>query len=135
MMTMMMNCFYGMVDRRKALSLISIQDHCQSSSTSRNFDTPRARFEPAQNLSSGLVKWSCAVAIDTTTRPRDIFFFIGASFWSMLFTVVLSITKENWENLDKGLSNSRMKMLLEKKLFFMLNNFQFLFVIEYLHDL
>ena len=50
---MMMNCFCGMVDRRKAIRLISI-------------DTPRAVFEPAQNLSSGLVEWSCAVVITTT---------------------------------------------------------------------
>ena len=29
-------------------------------------DTPQAEFEPAQNLSSDLVKWSCAVLITTT---------------------------------------------------------------------
>ena len=56
MMMMMMNCFCGMVDRRKAFSLISSQDHCQRSSTSRISDTPQAGFEPAQNLSSGLVE-------------------------------------------------------------------------------
>ena len=65
---MMMNCFYGMVDRRKAFSLISSRDHCQRSSPSRISDTPRAGFEPAQNQSSGLVEWSCAVVI-TTTPP------------------------------------------------------------------
>ena len=65
---MMMNCFCGMVDRRKAFSLISSRDHCQRSSPSRISDTPRAWFEPAQNLSSGLVEWSCAVVITTTTR-------------------------------------------------------------------
>ena len=32
---MMMNCFCGMVDRRKAFSLISSRDHCQRSSPSR----------------------------------------------------------------------------------------------------
>ena len=52
----LMNCFCGMVDRRKALSLISSRDHCQRSSPSRISDTPRAGFEPAQNLSSGLVE-------------------------------------------------------------------------------
>ena len=51
MMMMMMNCFCGMVDRRRALSLISTRDHCQKSSPSRIPDTPRAGFEPAQNLS------------------------------------------------------------------------------------
>ena len=50
---MMMSCFCGMVDRRKALSLISSRDHCQRSSPSRISDTPQTGFEPAQNLSSG----------------------------------------------------------------------------------
>ena len=68
MMTMMMiNCFCGMVDCRKVFSFISSQDHCQRSSPSRISDTPRAGFEPAQNLSSGLVEWNCAVVI--TTKP------------------------------------------------------------------
>ena len=50
---MMMNCFCGMVDRRKAFTLISSRDHCQRSSPSQISDTLRAGFEPAQNLSSG----------------------------------------------------------------------------------
>ena len=58
---MMMNCLCGMVDRWKAFSLIPSRDHCQRSSPSRFCDTPRAGFEPAQSLSSGLVEWSCAV--------------------------------------------------------------------------
>ena len=53
---MMMNCYCGMVDRRKAFSLISSRDHCQRSSPSRISDTPRAGFKPAQNLSSGFVE-------------------------------------------------------------------------------
>ena len=61
MMMMMMNCFCGMVDRRKAFSLISSRDHCQRSSPSRSSDTPRGEFEPAQNLSSGFFEWSCTV--------------------------------------------------------------------------
>ena len=48
--------FCGMVEPRKAFSLISSRDHCQRSSSSRISDTPRAGFEPAQNLSSGLVE-------------------------------------------------------------------------------
>ena len=55
-MVMMMNCFCGMVDGRKAFSVISSQSHCQRSSPSQISDTPRAGFEPAQNLSSGLVE-------------------------------------------------------------------------------
>ena len=50
---MMMNCFCGMVDRRKESSLISSRDHCQRFSPSRISNTPRAGFEPVQNLSSG----------------------------------------------------------------------------------
>ena len=71
-MMMMMNCFCGMVDRRKVFSLISSRDHCQRSSPSRISDMPRAGYEPAQNLSSGAVEWSCAVVITTTPR-RHIF--------------------------------------------------------------
>ena len=68
MMIMMMNCFCDMFDWRKAFSLISSRDYCQRSSSSRISDTPRVGFEPVQNLSSGLVEWSCAVAITTTLR-------------------------------------------------------------------
>ena len=67
-MMMMMNCFCGMVDRRKAFSLISSRGHCQRSSPSRVSNTPRAGFEPAQNLSSDLVEWSCAIMITITPR-------------------------------------------------------------------
>ena len=56
MMMMMMNGFCGMVDRRKAFSLIFSQDPCQRSSPSPVTDTQRAGLEPAQNLSSGLVE-------------------------------------------------------------------------------
>ena len=35
----MMNCFCGMVDRRKAFSLISDEDHCQRYSPSQISDT------------------------------------------------------------------------------------------------
>ena len=58
--------WYG--DRRKAFSLISSQGHCQRSSPSGISDTPRAGFQPAQNLSSGFVECSCAVVM--TTIPR-----------------------------------------------------------------
>ena len=51
-----MNCIFGMVDRRKAFSLISSRDHCQRSSPSRISDTPQVGFKPAQNLSSGFVE-------------------------------------------------------------------------------
>ena len=66
MMMMMMHCVCGMVNRGKAFSLISTRDHCQRSTPSQISDTPRAGFETAQNLSSGLVDWSCEVVITTT---------------------------------------------------------------------
>ena len=56
MIMMMMNCFCGMVDRPKTLSLVSSRDHCQRSSPSQISDTPQVGFEPAQNLSSGLAE-------------------------------------------------------------------------------
>ena len=70
-MMMIMNYFCGMVDRRKAFSLIFSRDHCQRSSPSRISDTPRAGFELAQNLSSGLVEWSCAVVITATPQRHN----------------------------------------------------------------
>ena len=54
-------------------SLFSSRDHCQRPSPSRISDTPRAGFEPAQNLSSGFDEWSCAVVITTTPRRQDAF--------------------------------------------------------------
>ena len=48
--------FCGMVDRRKAFSLISSRDHCQRSLPSRTSDTAPTGFEPVQNLSSGVVE-------------------------------------------------------------------------------
>ena len=64
--------FCDMVDRWKAFSLITSLNHCQRSSLSRMSDMTQAEFEPAQNLSSGLVKWSCAVALTTTPRRHKI---------------------------------------------------------------
>ena len=48
-MMIMMDCFCGMVDGRKAFSLISSRGHCQRFLPLRISDTPRAGFEPAQN--------------------------------------------------------------------------------------
>ena len=76
---MMMNCFCDMVDQRKVFSIISSQDHCQRSSLSRIFNTPRAGFEPGQNLSSGLVESSCAVVITNTPRRHKKMYL--ATFW------------------------------------------------------
>ena len=67
MMLMMMiinNCFCGMVNRRKVLSLS--WDNCQRSSPSWTSSTSPARFKPAQKLSSSFVDSSCAEVISTT---------------------------------------------------------------------
>ena len=50
------NYFCGMVERRKAFSLISSQCNCQSASPSQISDTPRAGSEPARNLRSSFVE-------------------------------------------------------------------------------
>ena len=70
MMIMIKNCFCGMVDLQKVFDFISSQDHYQTSYPSRISDTPRTGFEPAQNLSSAFVEWSCAAVIATTPRPQ-----------------------------------------------------------------
>ena len=62
--------FCGMVDRRKTFSLISSRDHCQRSSPSWIPETLRAIFDPAQNLISSFVGWSCALVITTTPRSK-----------------------------------------------------------------
>ena len=82
-MIFMMNCFCGMVDRQKAFSLISSRDHYQRSSPSRISDTLWAGFEPVQNLSSGLVEWSCAVVITTMTDLK------GAATFKMKLVVII----------------------------------------------
>ena len=58
---MMMNCFCGMVDWRKAFSLIS--SHCQRSSPSQISDMPWA----------GFVEWSCAVVITQKIRQLTLY--------------------------------------------------------------
>ena len=82
MMMMIMNCVCAIVDRRKTPKLISSRDHCQRSSPSRIFDTLRAGFEPATNLSSdlNLVELSCAVVITTTPRK-------GACVWNKIWSL------------------------------------------------
>ena len=54
MIMMMMNCFCGVVDRRKAFSLISSRGHCQRSSPSWISDTPQAGHIARALLVQGL---------------------------------------------------------------------------------
>ena len=71
MMVMMMNCFCSMVDQQKTFSLLSSRDHCQRSSSSQISNTPRAGFDPAQNLSSDLVLLKlCSSDNHYTTTPQ-----------------------------------------------------------------
>ena len=91
----------------KGVSLISNRDHCQRSSPSRISDTPRAGFEPAQNLSSGFVEWSCAVVITTTPRHHKYFhrssWCCGANNWH--------ITMHPVQFNERRCSNSTRKLL------------------------
>ena len=105
----MMNCFCGMVDLRKAFSLISSRVHCQRSSPSRISDTPRAGFEPAQNLSSGLLEWSCAVVITTTPRRHYHCWknFPFSCKWSSLFFIRTNFYKNKSLGLSKKFKNKR----------------------------
>ena len=73
MIMMMMNCFCGMVDQRKIFSVISSRDQYQRSSLLRISETLQAGFEPARNLSLGLVESSCTVVITTTPRCHKIY--------------------------------------------------------------
>ena len=93
MMMMMMDCFCGMGDLRKAFSLISSQDHCQRSSLSRISDTQGAGFEPSENMRTGLVEWSCAVVITTTPQPNERFDLI----------ITVKITKNWWNKKNESL--------------------------------
>ena len=101
MMMMMMNCFCSMVDWRKAFSLISSRDHCQRSSPSRISDTLWAGFEPAQNLSSDFVDWSCAVVISTT--PRRIWLQKYLNFGKTLVFEGVSTASKLFSSLDSCL--------------------------------
>ena len=98
MMMMMMNCFCGMVNWWKVFSLISSQDYCQRSSPLWISDMPRAGFEPAQNLSSSSVEWSCAVVITTTPCRHMIFGQIRSAYFTKWSYDVLSL---GWLNLDR----------------------------------
>ena len=100
---MMMNRFCGMVQLSKAFSLIFSRDHCQRSSPSQISDTLRAGFEPAQKLSSGLVKWSCAVAIYgpsesklTVTNRKSPYMHKASSLFPYLATNLFQITLTWW---------------------------------------
>ena len=68
----MMNCFAGIDDQRKGLSIIFNQDHYQKFSSSQTSDTPRGASESFQNLISGSVEQICEVVITTSVRCHGI---------------------------------------------------------------
>ena len=68
LMMMVENCFCVIVDWRKVFSLISCRDHCQRCSPVQISHTLPVGFEPAPNLTLGLVEWSCAVVATNTPR-------------------------------------------------------------------
>ena len=94
----MIDCFCGMVDRRKVLSLISSLEHCQRFSPSRISDTSRAGFEPAQNLSLRFVEWSCALVITTTPRRNQL---IVTLTTTIFYCYVIYATWSNWKSQQK----------------------------------
>ena len=52
----------------KDITLFPVATNCQRSAPLQIFNTLQAGFEPVENLSSGLVEWSCAVVINTTPQ-------------------------------------------------------------------
>ena len=58
---------------KRCFSLISSQDHCQRSSPSWISNTLRAGFEPAQNLRSGFLEWTCPEVITTTPQCHKMY--------------------------------------------------------------
>ena len=95
--------FCGMVDRRKVFSLSSSRDHCQRSSPSWISDTPWARFEPVQNLSSGLVEWICILI--TMTPRRHWIISVLEIFRVLLMNGCINHAVANFANIDKTNGN------------------------------
>ena len=85
---MMMNCFFGMVDRRKALNFVFSQYHCQRCSPSRISETPWAGLRLRRT-------WFRLCAAVITTSPwrheanSKLFKKTIYSFICLLFTHVL----------------------------------------------
>ena len=97
MMMMKVNCFCGMVVDKRHLALFSFGANFQRFSPSAISETPGAKFEPAQNMSSDFFEESCAVLI--TTKPWHhinmnvviIIIFISSSAMSS-FTVYVTLS-------------------------------------------
>ena len=60
--------FLACLTKGRCFALFPAGTNCQGSSPLQISDTLQAEFEPAENLSSGLVDWSCAVVMTATPR-------------------------------------------------------------------
>lgn len=113
MMMMMIKCFCGMAYRRKALSIISRQNHCQRFSPSLIADTPQVGVEPAQKLNSGFFERSCAMV--TTTTPRSHYFrYLNQAFFEWKLKKRMNISFFSWINAPK-LTKIKNKDLINSK--------------------
>ena len=87
---MIMNCFCGIIKRRKILSLISSLDHSQRFSPCQISDTPWAGFEPLQTLNviflKDFVQWWLSLHYSTiisyNVTGQITVFFMCFSFFS-----------------------------------------------------
>ena len=80
-----MNCFCGMVDRRKAFMPYSQPGPLETLSLSQISNTPLAGFQSVQSLSSDFVEWSFAVVITTTPRchgATSVDFLVCSTLWN-----------------------------------------------------
>ena len=70
MMMIMMNCFSGMVDRRKLISIIFSRNLYQRFSPSKISDVPGAGFKSLPKIKSNFVEWSWVVKLTLTPRHQ-----------------------------------------------------------------
>ena len=68
MITMMMNCFCGIVDRRKAIRLISSRDHIVRDYTITDLRHTMNRNWTCTEPEFSFLEWSCTVVLTTVNR-------------------------------------------------------------------
>lgn len=125
MIMVMMNCYFGMIDRRYMLSLTSCQDHCQRISALRIPDIPRVGFASAQNLNSEVEKKderSCASVTTTILRRHkhipELVFILTVLMFVFLFHIHFALVTLNlWLDFCisiKTLSILRLKIISKR---------------------
>ena len=123
MMKMKINCFCGMVGRRKTFSLISSRDHCQRSSPPRISNTPRAgvmmpngcQMMPWWEMMPHDAKWS-AIVVKNTFDIRWDDFKAELFFYLVLnpCRVLIVFLRKNKVNLKQQFSDTdRRPIILE----------------------